>query len=105
MAEITVTIDTEQQKQAINDSFAKLDPRYLVKNPVLFVVELGTIIGLVMTIAPGLFGASDSRVYYVMMIGTERKYDRVKIVFGVPTVVYKEFVVKYRCRIKLAAPV
>ncbi|GGM51110.1 potassium-transporting ATPase subunit KdpB [Haloarcula argentinensis] len=64
MAEITVTIDTEQQKQAISDSFAKLDPRYLVKNPVLFVVELGTIIGLVMTVAPGLFGATGSRVYY-----------------------------------------
>ncbi|MGQ3330088.1 potassium-transporting ATPase subunit KdpB [Halorubrum sp. FL23] len=67
MAEITLTIDTEQQKQAVSDSFAKLDPRYLVKNPVLFVVELGTIIGLAMTIAPGLFGATDSRVYYAVI--------------------------------------
>ncbi|MCF2240132.1 HAD-IC family P-type ATPase, partial [Halobacterium salinarum] len=67
MAEITVTIDTDQQKQAISDSFAKLDPQYLVKNPVLFVVELGTIIGLVMTIAPGLFGATGSRVYYAVI--------------------------------------
>jgi len=67
MAEITVTIDTDQQKQAISDSFAKLDPRYLVKNPVLFVVELGTVIGLVMTIAPGLFGATGSRVYYAVI--------------------------------------
>ena len=67
MAEITLTIDTEQQKQAVSDSFAKLDPRYLVKNPVLFVVELGTIIGLAMTIAPGLFGATGSRVYYAVI--------------------------------------
>ena len=36
MTEITLTIDTEQQKQAFRDSFTKLDPRYLVRNPVLF---------------------------------------------------------------------
>ena len=64
MAELTVTIDTDQQKQAISDSFAKLDPRYLVKNPVLFVVELGTLIGLLLTVVPGLFGATGSRAYY-----------------------------------------
>jgi len=64
MAEIQITIDTDQQKQAIGDSFTKLDPRYLVKNPVLFVVELGTLVGLLLTVAPGLFGATGSRVYY-----------------------------------------
>ncbi|KKF40144.1 potassium transporter KtrB [Halorubrum saccharovorum] len=67
MAELTVTIDTEQQRQAISDSFAKLDPRYLVKNPVLFVVELGTLIGLLLTVVPGLFGATGSRVYYAII--------------------------------------
>ncbi|WP_128906335.1 potassium-transporting ATPase subunit KdpB [Halorubrum amylolyticum] len=67
MAELTVTIDTDQQKQAISDSFAKLDPRYLVKNPVLFVVELGTLIGLLLTVVPGLFGATGSRLYYAII--------------------------------------
>ena len=67
MTEITLTIDTEQQKQAFRDSFTKLDPRHLVGNPVLFVVELGTVIGLLLTVAPGLFGATGSRVYYAVI--------------------------------------
>ena len=67
MTEITLTIDTEQQKQAFKDSFVKLDPRHLVGNPVLFVVELGTVIGLLLTVAPGLFGATGSRVYYAVI--------------------------------------
>ena len=56
MTEITLTIDTQQQKQAFRDSFTKLDPRHLVGNPVLFVVELGTVIGLLLTVAPGQIG-------------------------------------------------
>ena len=67
MTEITLTIDTEQQKQAFRDSFTKLDPRHLVGNPVLFVVELGTVVGLLLTVAPGLFGATGSRVYYAVI--------------------------------------
>ena len=68
MAEITITVDTEQQKQAIADSFRKLDPRYLNKNPVLFVVELGTVLALALTIYPPLFNAAtDSRVYYAVI--------------------------------------
>ena len=67
MTEITITIDTEQQKQAFRDSFTKLDPRYLIGNPVLFVVELGTVVGLLLTVAPGLFGATGSRIYYAVI--------------------------------------
>ena len=67
MAEIQITIDTNQQKQAISDSFTKLDPRYLAKNPVLFVVELGTLVALLLTIYPPLFNATGSRVYYAVI--------------------------------------
>lgn len=67
MTEIQITIDTEQQKQAISDSFSKLDPRYLVTNPVLFVVELGTVVALLLTIYPPLFNATGSRVYYAVI--------------------------------------
>ena len=37
-------------------SFVKLNPRYMMKNPVMFVVEIGCIISLILSIVPGLFG-------------------------------------------------
>ncbi len=37
-------------------SFTKLNPRYMMKNPVMFVVEIGCIISLILSIVPGLFG-------------------------------------------------
>ena len=44
-------------KQAIIGSVKKLDPRYMSKNPVMFVVETGFFITLLLTIVPGLFGS------------------------------------------------
>lgn len=44
--------------RAIVDSFIKLDPRIMVKNPVMFVVEIGVVITLLLTIAPDLFGGN-----------------------------------------------
>jgi potassium-transporting ATPase ATP-binding subunit len=43
-------------QRAIKESFRKLDPRITVKNPVMFVVWLGTIVTLLVTINPNLFG-------------------------------------------------
>ncbi|MBV9385160.1 MAG: hypothetical protein JOZ78_01900, partial [Chroococcidiopsidaceae cyanobacterium CP_BM_ER_R8_30] len=37
--------------RAVRESFVKLDPRIMVKNPVMFVVWVGTIITAVTTIA------------------------------------------------------
>ncbi|MEK5413765.1 MULTISPECIES: potassium-transporting ATPase subunit KdpB [unclassified Paenibacillus] len=45
---------------AIKDSFIKLNPVTLIKNPVMFVVEIGTIIVLLMVLAPGYFNAEKS---------------------------------------------
>lgn len=45
---------------AVKDSFIKLNPVTLMKNPVMFVVELGTIVVLLMVLAPGYFNAEDS---------------------------------------------
>ncbi|MGM3309399.1 potassium-transporting ATPase subunit KdpB [Anabaena sp. WFMT] len=42
--------------RAIRDTFLKLNPKYAIKNPVMFVVWLGTIITLALTIYPPLFG-------------------------------------------------
>jgi len=43
-------------KSSIIGSFQKLDPRYMVKNPVMFVVEIGCLITLALTFFPTLFG-------------------------------------------------
>ncbi|ETT67678.1 potassium-transporting ATPase subunit B [Paenibacillus odorifer] len=45
---------------AVKDSFIKLNPVTLIKNPVMFVVEIGTIIVLLMVLAPGYFNAEKS---------------------------------------------
>ena len=41
--------------QAVIGSFTKLNPRYMMKNPVMFVVEVGCIITLLLSIFPGQF--------------------------------------------------
>ncbi len=43
-------------QRAFKDAFLKLDPRVMVKNPVMFVVWVGTIVTALLTIDPTLFG-------------------------------------------------
>ena len=51
-------------KSSIIGAFKKLSPRYMIKNPVMFVVEVGFFITLVMTFFPTIFGDdSGLRVY------------------------------------------
>lgn len=53
----TPKIDTKGiYQRAIRDSFVKLDPRIQLRNPVMFVVWIGTIITALLTINPYLFG-------------------------------------------------
>lgn len=42
--------------QAFRQAFVKLYPRNMIKNPVMFLVWLGTLITALMTIAPNIFG-------------------------------------------------
>ncbi|MGM0867437.1 MAG: potassium-transporting ATPase subunit KdpB [Bacillota bacterium] len=51
--------DKAMVMQAFKDSFIKLDPRIMVKNPIMFVVEIGFIITLILCFAPDAFGNSD----------------------------------------------
>ncbi|NHC42141.1 potassium-transporting ATPase subunit KdpB [Bacillus sp. MM2020_1] len=44
--------------QAIIDSFKKLNPLVMIKNPVMFVVEVGTLITLILSIQPDIFGVN-----------------------------------------------
>ncbi|KEO81384.1 potassium-transporting ATPase subunit KdpB [Tumebacillus flagellatus] len=48
----------EIAKQAVWNSFTKLDPRAMIKNPVMFVVEVGTLITLLLSIWPNALGVS-----------------------------------------------
>jgi len=43
-------------QRAVKEAFVKLDPRIAVKNPVMFIVWIGTLVTLLVTIAPDLFG-------------------------------------------------
>ena len=43
-------------RQAVIGSFTKLNPVYMMKNPVMFVVEIGFFITLVLSFFPGLLG-------------------------------------------------
>ena len=43
-------------RQAVIGSFTKLNPVYMMKNPVMFVVEIGFFITFVLSFFPGLFG-------------------------------------------------
>jgi K+-transporting ATPase ATPase B chain len=53
------TLTKEIVSQAIIDAFKKLNPGVMIKNPVMFVVEVGTVITLILSFAPDLFGATN----------------------------------------------
>ncbi len=58
-------------RQAVKGSFTKLNPLYMMKNPVMFVVEIGFVISLLLSIFPGLFGnignGSNLRIYNIIV--------------------------------------
>ena len=41
---------SDQMKEAFMHSFVKLNPRLLIRNPVMFTVEIGTAVMLVVTV-------------------------------------------------------
>lgn len=49
-------------KRAIRESFVKLDPRITVRNPVMFVVWVGTIVTFLVTLNPNLFGTIQANI-------------------------------------------
>ncbi|MEF9946321.1 MAG: potassium-transporting ATPase subunit KdpB [Lachnospiraceae bacterium] len=56
-------------KSSMIGAFQKLDPRYMVKNPVMFVVEIGFFITVLLTIWPTVFGdAANLRAYNVIVM-------------------------------------
>ena len=57
MAEKTSLWNTQIMAQATLDSFRKLDPRWMVKNPVMFVVEVGSVLTSILLIENYRHGA------------------------------------------------
>lgn len=51
-------------KSSVIGAFKKLSPRYMIKNPVMFVVEVGFFITLVMTFFPTIFGDDSGLRFY-----------------------------------------
>ncbi|AZN39609.1 potassium-transporting ATPase subunit KdpB [Paenibacillus albus] len=66
-------ITKEIASQAVIDAFKKLNPAVMIKNPVMFIVEVGTVITLLLSIAPDLFGADhvgrgyDIAVFFILL--------------------------------------
>jgi K+-transporting ATPase ATPase B chain len=50
--------------QAFKDSLAKFDPRIQIRNPVMFVVWVGSLVTLALTVNPSLFGPSNASHLY-----------------------------------------
>jgi K+-transporting ATPase ATPase B chain len=51
--------------RAIRDAFIKLHPQYAIKNPVMFLVWIGTVISFSVTIYPELFGPINQKNPYL----------------------------------------
>lgn len=48
--------------EAILESLKKFNPKYMIKNPVMFVVEVGLAISLLLTLLPNLFGDQGNNI-------------------------------------------
>ncbi|GAB1532803.1 MULTISPECIES: potassium-transporting ATPase subunit KdpB [Brevibacillus] len=59
----TVALPKDLYQRAFVESFKKLDPRVMMKNPVMFVVEFGFFITLLLTFVPNLFGGASDPFY------------------------------------------
>ncbi len=56
-------------QSSVKGAFIKLNPVYMMKNPVMFVVEIGFLITLVLSVFPDLFGATSAsaRIYNIIV--------------------------------------
>lgn len=78
----TKTLTPDILKGAFVGAFKKLDPRSMIKNPVMFVVEIGFVITVLLTIFPNLFGDGD---------GTYRLFNGIVAAILFVTVLFANF--------------
>ncbi|MCJ1972336.1 potassium-transporting ATPase subunit KdpB [Lactococcus carnosus] len=62
-------MDKQLLQQAVFGAFVKLNPAYMMKNPVMFVVEVGFMITLLLSVMPNLFGhvVGEGRLYNIIV--------------------------------------
>ncbi|MDN6437118.1 MAG: HAD-IC family P-type ATPase, partial [Lactococcus sp.] len=62
-------MDKQLLQQAVLGAFVKLNPAYMMKNPVMFVVEVGFMITLLLSVMPNLFGhvVGEGRLYNIIV--------------------------------------
>ena len=53
---------------AIWQAIIKMDPRWMVRNPVMFVVEIGSLLTLLLTISPTIFGSAAANRSYNLVV-------------------------------------
>lgn len=63
-------ITKDIMKDALVECFKKLNPQYMIKNPVMFVVEVGFFLSLLLTIFPHIFGDTGSNLRSYNLIVT-----------------------------------
>lgn len=66
--ETTKIFESSLVKQALKESILKLNPKYMIKNPIMFVVEVGMLLSLVLTFFPNLFIQENVSRTYVLSI-------------------------------------
>ncbi|MEQ2679188.1 potassium-transporting ATPase subunit KdpB [Enterocloster citroniae] len=77
-------------KSSIMGAFQKLDPRYMSKNPVMFVVEIGFFITLLLCFIPNLFGDVDAMGDRVS-VASLRAYNVIVTIILFITVLFANF--------------
>lgn len=55
-------------RQALKESVVKLNPKYMVKNPIMFVVEVGMLLSFLLIFVPHLFIQEHVSRMYVLSI-------------------------------------
>lgn len=78
----TAFLTSSMVKTAMVEAVKKLNPVYMIKNPVMFVVEVGLVITLLLTLWPGLFGEQGANL---------RLYNSIVSVILLITVLFANF--------------
>ncbi|MGL4344659.1 MAG: potassium-transporting ATPase subunit KdpB [Cellulosilyticaceae bacterium] len=62
-------MDKKIVREALKSSFLKLDPRVMARNPVMFIVEVGFLVTLILAIFPNVFGkvGGELRFYNILV--------------------------------------
>src|SRR5215467_11354192 len=85
------TFNRDIMVPAIWQAVLKLDPRWMWRNPVMFVVEIGAMLTLILTIDPRIFGGAAATSGYNLLV-------TLILVLTVWFANYAEAVAEGRCR-------